>query len=60
VPNEWHCVDAENGTIINISLRLKKANRKKGRPLPWIDILMQIQKVSLSEEFSKLNKFSLI
>lgn len=59
VPGEWNYADIDNGTIMHVSVSLKKASEKKNRPHPRIDVLMQIQKVELSEDFSKLNNFSL-
>lgn len=55
----WHYPDTENLTVLHISLSLKKASkRKKGRLMPRLDVLMNIEKIQLSEDFSKLNKFS--
>jgi hypothetical protein len=58
LPNEWHYADVENGTVLHITLALKKANPKKERPMPRLDALMHIEKIEVSDEFSKLNKFS--
>lgn len=55
---EWNYPDTDNRTILHVSLTLKKANPKKGRLTPRMDVLMRIEKIELSEDFSKLNKFS--
>jgi hypothetical protein len=58
IPAEWHYADPDNCTALHVSLTLKKANAKKDRPAPRMDVLMHIEKIELSEDFSKLNKFS--
>lgn len=57
-PNEWHYADVDNGTVLHIKVTLKKANEKKNRPAPRLDLLLHIEKIEVSDEFSKLNKFS--
>jgi hypothetical protein len=57
-PNEWRYVDIENGSILYVKLFSKKANEKKGRVHSTIDALLRIEKIDASEEFSKLNTFS--
>jgi uncharacterized protein YdeI (BOF family) len=55
----WCYVDTELGTMLTVEISLKKASPKKNRPLPQLDALIRIEKISTTEEFAKLNKFSL-
>jgi len=58
LPNEWHYADVENCAVLHVKLSLKKASEKKRRINPCIDALLHIEKIDASEEFSKLNQFS--
>ena len=58
-PNHWNYVDTVNQTILHLEIRYKKANPDKGRANPIIDVLLNIEKISMTEEFKKLNQFSL-
>jgi len=58
LPNEWHYADVENSAALHIKLSLKKASEKKGRINPCLDALLHIEKIEISEEFAKLNTFS--
>ena len=58
LPSEWNYADVDKGTILHVKLSLKKANPKKDRQFPQLDALLHIEKISTTEEFNKLNKFS--
>lgn len=58
LPSEFHYADPDEGTVLHVALKLKKANPKKKRDRPQLDVLLHVEKLDMTEHFSKLNKFS--
>lgn len=56
--HEWSYVDPKQKAVLTMKCRIRSANPKKDRPIARAEVTLRIEKIELSDELAKLNKFT--